>query len=190
MIILPNEFEHLDLKGKVVGLTSGCFDLLHFYHLHYLERCRAECDFLIVGVDSDQMVQQFKNKSPVIPEYNRAAIVAALRCVKACFIMRHLSQFELAVSVSQKVFKNLPELYGQPIIGADKLVKIPDVDEITSTTGLVAKIRGIPDDTALHLAAEEAYFREVVDTGLYENGNTPPDKQIWIKNKIDSWRGL
>lgn len=142
MIILPHEFKNLKLDGKIVGLTSGCFDLLHFYHLHYLEKCRAECDFLIVGVDADGLVQHFKRKTPVIPEYNRAAIVGALQCVGACFIMRKLDQFHHAVGFADKVFKNHPELYGEPIIGREKLVVIPDdLEEVQSTTDLLERIK-------------------------------------------------
>ena len=39
MKIRRNEIHKLDLQGKIVGVTSGCFDLLHFYHLRYLEKC-------------------------------------------------------------------------------------------------------------------------------------------------------
>lgn len=142
MIILPSEIRNLALDGRVVGLTSGCFDLLHFHHLHYLERCKAECDFLIVGVDSDMLLQSFKQKDPCVPEYHRTAMVAALRCVDAAFTMRSLAQFQLVSGSAVKVFKNKPELYGQPIIGAaHKLVLIPDVVETSSTTALVEKIR-------------------------------------------------
>ncbi len=141
MIILPTEFEFIKPVGTI-GLTSGCFDLLPFYHLNYLERCRAECDYLIVGVDSDQLLFNFKSKNPCVPEYHRAAMVAALKCVDAVFIMRNLNQFQKASEFSHKIFKNLPELYGKPIIGAeDKLVVIPDITEVQSTTELVRKIQ-------------------------------------------------
>ncbi|RLT75601.1 hypothetical protein D7V95_13085 [bacterium J10(2018)] len=60
MIIKPQDIVNLRVGGKIVGVTSGCFDLLHFYHLRYLERCRALCDFLIVGVDSDILVHANK----------------------------------------------------------------------------------------------------------------------------------
>lgn len=91
MIIQPTEFKVLSTQGKRVGITSGCFDLLHFYHLHYLERCRAECDILVVGVDSDQLVMLNKRKQPNIPEHHRGAVVAALKCVDAVFVMRNLA---------------------------------------------------------------------------------------------------
>jgi cytidyltransferase-like protein len=129
-------------KDRCVGLTSGCFDLLHFYHLHYLERCRAECDFLLVGVDSDQLLTNFKSKPSCIPEHHRAAMVAALKCVDAVFIMRNLDQFQAMADYANKIFKNAPELYGCEIIGgAGKLIIIPDVDEAQSTSAIVKKIR-------------------------------------------------
>lgn len=133
-------------EGPVVGVTSGCYDLFHFYHLHYLERCKAECDFLIVGVDSDALLTYYKQKKPVIPEYHRAAVVAGLKCVDAVFIMRNLKDLEKAINYSwaQKLFKNKKELYGQPIITTDvnpELVIIPDVEELTSTSAIVAEIQ-------------------------------------------------
>ena len=143
MIIQPTELKHLNLQNLTIGLTSGCFDLLHFYHYHYLERCRAECDFLIVGVDSDQLLKNFKAKDACVPEYHRATMVSALKCVDAVFIMRNLEQFDAVAGFSSKIFKNLPELYGKPIVGAEgKLIVIPDVIEASSTSALVKKIRG------------------------------------------------
>ena len=94
MIIRRNEVHKLDLTDKVVGLTSGCFDLLHFYHLRYLEKCRAQCDFLIVGVDSDMLIGKNKNKTPMIPEHHRMAMVDALKCVDAVFQMDDIRNIE------------------------------------------------------------------------------------------------
>lgn len=85
MIINSNELALLKLEGKVVGLTSGCFDLVHFYHLRYLERCKSLCDILIVGVDSDLLVYANKNKYPVIPEHHRLTMIDALKCVDIAF---------------------------------------------------------------------------------------------------------
>jgi cytidyltransferase-like protein len=151
MIIDINELGKLNLTGKVVGVTSGCYDLLHFYHLHYFERCKAECDFLIVGVDSDQLLSHFKSKPANIPEHHRARMVEALRCVDAVFTLRNLAQLELATRSAHKLFKNLPQLYGKPIVMDKrkcKLVVIPDIEEITSTSGIVEKIRkGTPAES-------------------------------------------
>lgn len=145
MIITKSDLPNLDLKGKVVGITSGCFDLFHFYHLRYLERCKALCDFLIVGVDSDLLVSQNKNKTPVIPEHHRMAVVDALKCVDATFRMDVISDIdEYARRASaDMMFKNLPTIYGNEVKAPDgiKLVLIPDIEEVSSTTELINKIQ-------------------------------------------------
>ena len=145
MIITKSDLPNLDLKGKVVGITSGCFDLFHFYHLRYLERCKALCDFLIVGVDSDLLVSQNKSKTPVIPEHHRMAVVDALKCVDATFRMDVISDIdEYARRASaDMMFKNLPTIYGNEVKAPDgiKLVLIPDIEEVSSTTELINKIQ-------------------------------------------------
>lgn len=156
MITTPTELNTMVHQGKV-GLTSGCFDLLHFYHLHYLVRCKAQCDYLVVGVDSDDLLTEFKAKAANVPEYHRAAMVEALKCVDAVFIMRSLADFGKATECANVVFKNSDILYGRPIIGASgKLVVIPDVVEVTSTTALVEKIRSMSpkDDLAENIVRD------------------------------------
>lgn len=143
MIIRRNEIHKLDLSGKIVGLTSGCFDLLHFYHLRYLEKCRAQCDFLIVGVDSDMLIGKNKNKTPMIPEHHRMAMVDALKCVDAVFQMDEIKNIEDFYPIADKVFKNSNVIYGNEVIVGEnaELVIIPDIEEVYSTTELINKIR-------------------------------------------------
>lgn len=126
-----------------VGLTSGCYDLLHYYHLHYLQRARAACDFLIVGVDADSLIQINKGKSPVIPEYHRTAMVAALRCVDVAFTMRSVADITFLCGYVNRLFRNAATVYGQQIVpvGNVDLVIIPDVEEVQSTTKIIEKIR-------------------------------------------------
>ena len=66
---------------KVIGYTTGVFDMFHIGHLNILKRARAQCDYLIVGVSTDELVQQEKNKSPVICLQERMEIIKELRCV-------------------------------------------------------------------------------------------------------------
>ncbi len=154
MILTPIDFKHLAIKGRI-GLTSGCFDMLHFYHLHYLLQCRAECDFLIVGVDSASLLTKFKAKQPCIPEYQRVAMVEALKCVDAVFLMRNLDQFQQMAGMAHIIFKNQPTLYGEPIIGAgDKLMVIEDVVEMTSTSQIVESIQKGTIGAPLHKTPE------------------------------------
>ena len=65
----------------IIGYTTGVYDMFHIGHLNVIQRAKAQCDYLIVGVSTDSLVQKEKNKTPVIPYEERAAIVAALKCV-------------------------------------------------------------------------------------------------------------
>lgn len=143
MLITENDIKFLQIQGLTVGVTSGCFDLLHFYHLRYLERCKAMCDFLIVGVDSDQLVFENKKKHPIIPEHHRMAMVDALKCVDATFRMDTVNDNEKFYPVATKVFKNGSTIYGNKVVVPDgiELVIVPDIEEVFSTTELINKIR-------------------------------------------------
>jgi D-beta-D-heptose 7-phosphate kinase/D-beta-D-heptose 1-phosphate adenosyltransferase len=69
-------------RGKRVVFTNGCFDLIHPGHIRYLERARRMGDVLVVGINSDASVRRIKGRSrPVIPERERAEVLAALGCV-------------------------------------------------------------------------------------------------------------
>jgi D-beta-D-heptose 7-phosphate kinase/D-beta-D-heptose 1-phosphate adenosyltransferase len=65
-----------------MGFTNGCFDLLHAGHVDYLCQARKECDFLIVGLNTDQSVRRLKGSSrPVQDQQSRAKVLEALRFV-------------------------------------------------------------------------------------------------------------
>lgn len=69
------------MKKYKVGYTAGVFDLFHVGHLNLLERCKAMCDTLIVGVCDDDYVHNIKHKEPVFKEDERVRILNALKCV-------------------------------------------------------------------------------------------------------------
>ncbi len=68
-------------KKIIVGYTTGVYDMFHIGHLNVIKNAKEQCDYLIVGVSTDELVQAEKNKTPVIPYDERAAIVSAIRYV-------------------------------------------------------------------------------------------------------------
>lgn len=69
-------------NGARIVLANGCFDILHVGHVRYLEGARALGDLLVVGVNGDEQVRALKGEGrPLVPERERAELVAALRAV-------------------------------------------------------------------------------------------------------------
>ncbi|MFD2167941.1 adenylyltransferase/cytidyltransferase family protein [Thalassotalea euphylliae] len=66
---------------KKIGYTTGVFDMFHIGHLNVLKRAKLECDYLIVGVTSDELSMKAKNKQPIIPFAERMEIVEAIKFV-------------------------------------------------------------------------------------------------------------
>lgn len=65
----------------IIGYTTGVFDMFHIGHLNILKRAKEQCDYLIVGVTTDELCLKRKNKRPIINENDRMAIVEAIRYV-------------------------------------------------------------------------------------------------------------
>ena len=65
----------------IIGYTTGVFDMFHIGHLNILKKAKSMCDYLIVGVSSDELVLSEKNKIPIIPYDERAEIVRSVKYV-------------------------------------------------------------------------------------------------------------
>ena len=73
---------HRQQAGELAIFTNGCFDLLHLGHVRYLQEARSLGDFLILGLNSDESTRQLKGQGrPLVPEMERAEILAALTCI-------------------------------------------------------------------------------------------------------------
>ena len=78
----------------IKGYTTGVFDLFHIGHLNVLRRAKEMCDYLIVGVSTDSLVQDYKGKIPIIPYEERKAIVQAIRYVDEVVPQTSRDKFE------------------------------------------------------------------------------------------------
>ena len=69
------------MKKYKIGYTTGVYDLFHIGHLNILRRAKEQCEYLIVGVSTDEIVEEYKGKRPVVPFDERIEIVKAIRYV-------------------------------------------------------------------------------------------------------------
>lgn len=90
--------------GKVVVTTNGCFDVLHLGHLRYLQAARALGDLLVVAVNSDSSVRRLKGQHrPLVPESERAEMLAGLECVDYVVIFPEFTPISLLSELKPNV---------------------------------------------------------------------------------------
>lgn len=132
--------------GKVV-FTNGCFDLLHIGHLRYLEQARELGDLLIVAVNTDDSVRSIKGPDrPLLPEIERAELVASLHCVDFVTLFNEPDPLMLIESLLPDFLVKGSDWPVEKIIGADVVRKnggrVATIDMIPdhSTSGLIERI--------------------------------------------------
>ena len=143
-------------NGRRVVFTNGCFDLLHPGHIRSLEHARSLGDVLLVGLNSDASVKQLKGEGrPVIPERERAEILAALECVDGVLIFDDLTPQRVIAALLPDILVKGGDWPGDQIIGREeveaaggRVVSVPVVAGY-STTEILKKIReGAPASSA------------------------------------------
>lgn len=139
--------ERIKEKGKKIVTTNGAFDLFHAGHKKALEESKSFGDVLIVGVNSDASVKQYKSdKRPIIPERERAEIVAALACVDYVTIFEDLRPIKFLETVKPKIHTkggeyDLEKLHETKLVRQNGGVIIKTKDVKPTTTEIIEKIK-------------------------------------------------
>lgn len=135
-------------KGRRIGFTNGCFDLLHPGHVQLLRRARATCDKLVVGLNSDTSVARLKGPDrPVQAEAARAAVLAALESVDLVVVFDEDTPLSLIDAIRPEVLIKGADYTVDQVVGADEVrrwggdVVLVPLAEGHSTTGLISRSR-------------------------------------------------
>lgn len=133
---LTRRVQSLREQGRSIVFTNGCFDLIHVGHVRYLADARREGDVLVVGVNSDASVRTIKpHNRPIIPEDQRAEVLAALECIDLVTIFDEPDPELLIRAI-------LPDVL---VKGADwQIDRIIGADIVSENGGRVERIRLAP----------------------------------------------
>lgn len=81
--------------AKIIGYTQGTYDMFHIGHLNLIKNAKKHCDYLVVGINTDELVENYKNKRPIIPLAERAEIVRAIKYVDEVVVTDTLDKKEI-----------------------------------------------------------------------------------------------
>lgn len=144
-------------QGRTVALANGVFDLIHVGHVRYLEGAAALADVLVVAVNSDASTRAYKGpQRPIIPQAERAEMVAALACTTAVVIFDEPNVRAVIRSLQ-------PDVH---VKGTDYTPDtIPEADEVRAYGGRVAVAGDPKDHSTSELAAKLQAPRKVEPHG-------------------------
>jgi len=145
---LRNKLEELRNKGKKIAFTNGCFDILHVGHVRYLREAKKTADVLVLALNSDSSVRLIKGEErPLVPENERAEVLAALEFVDFVTIFKELTPLELINYLKPDILIKGGDWPEEKVVGREEVKKwggrvaiIPEV-EGKSTTNIVEKIK-------------------------------------------------
>jgi len=144
---LKAKIDRLKREGKKVVFTNGCFDILHAGHTRYLREARKLGDTLILALNSDSSVRSIKGPMrPIVPEAERAEVVAALDSVDYVTVFDELTPLELIEFLRPDVIVKGGDWAEKDIVGAEAVRKwggrvaiMPEI-EGASTTNIIDKV--------------------------------------------------
>ena len=109
-------------KGLKIGFTNGCFDVLHYGHVNYLEQSRLHCDKLIVAINSDKSVKLLKGKDrPLNNEEHRAQILSSLRCCDYIIIFNEKTPLSTIKKIRPDLITKGGDYKNKKIVGENEV---------------------------------------------------------------------
>ena len=117
---LKRKLSILRKTGRPVAFTNGCFDILHYGHVNYLEHAGKADRILIVGLNSDSSVRKIKGPGrPVNSEMNRAGVLAGLACVDFVVLFHEETPYALIKALRPDILIKGADWKGQGAVGSD-----------------------------------------------------------------------
>lgn len=147
---LRKEISRLKAKGKRIAFTNGCFDLLHYGHVKYLEDAKRKGDILVVAINQDASTRRIKgDKRPIVNEQDRARIVAALESVDYVTLFKEDTPLKVIKLLKPDILVKGADWNKDNIVGADVVLsyggRVATIKLVKgrSTSGLIEKIAKI-----------------------------------------------
>lgn len=140
---LKEKTDRLKAAKKKIVFTNGCFDILHVGHVRYLRAARELGDVLIVAINSDSSVSRIKPGRPIIPEAERAEVMASLDMVDYVTLFSEETPLELIRFLMPDVLVKGGDWSKKEIVGSDVVPETHALPYVrgASTTGIIEKIK-------------------------------------------------
>jgi D-beta-D-heptose 7-phosphate kinase / D-beta-D-heptose 1-phosphate adenosyltransferase len=143
---LKKKLDSLRRQKKTIAFTNGCFDILHWGHISYLEAAKnKKARVLVVGLNSDKSVRSLSKgpERPIVPQRERALVLAALECVDFVVLFNEPTPYELIKALKPDILIKGADWKGKPVAGDDIVRKVEFIRYIDglSTTNVIEKIR-------------------------------------------------
>lgn len=107
-------------KGKKIVFTNGCFDILHFGHVYYLQQAKKQADILIVGLNSDKSIRRIKGKNrPIVCQQDRAGVLAGLESVDYIVIFNEDTPLETISAIKPDILIKGSDWQKNNIVGSE-----------------------------------------------------------------------
>ncbi|MCR8677751.1 D-glycero-beta-D-manno-heptose-7-phosphate kinase [Campylobacter sp. S4:11] len=131
------------IQNQKVVFTNGCFDIMHYGHIKYLEKAKKLGDILVIGLNSDESVKRLKGSSrPINLEFQRACMLASMYFVDYVVIFNEDTPYELIEFLKPDVLVKGADYKGKEVAGSNlvKKVELIDFEDGFSTTNIINRI--------------------------------------------------